>query len=118
MHLLAQRAPSGHPLVHGSRIRTPPHIAGQSTRRHTLGWTPLHPRGCYPRINATGQAYNTRRRMMVTRLSGSDQQTLSRAPADLRVALGSYHVELPQALLDADEQLLDWVIAFAFDTLD
>ena len=55
---------------------------------------------------------------MVTRLSGSDQQTLSGAPADVRVALGSYHVELPQALLDADEQVLDWVIAFAFDTLD
>jgi hypothetical protein len=39
-------------------------------------------------------------------------------PSSPSAALLSYRVELPHELLDADEHLLDWVLDFAFETLD
>jgi hypothetical protein len=44
----------------------------------------------------------------------SAQTELTCPPA----ALPSYHIELPLDLLDEQGNTLDWVIGFAFDTLD
>ena len=43
---------------------------------------------------------------------------LQAAPAHQPAPLSSYQVELPLDALDEQGQLLDWVIGFAFDTLD
>lgn len=40
------------------------------------------------------------------------------APPHQPAPQSSYHVELPLDALDEQGQLLDWVIGFAFDTLD
>jgi hypothetical protein len=43
---------------------------------------------------------------------------LGTAPIQQLMPLQSYRVELPQDLLDEQGQLLDWVIGYAFDTLE
>jgi hypothetical protein len=47
-----------------------------------------------------------------------DQRTTNRAPIAMPVALGRYAAELSLDILDEDGRLLDWVIGFAFDTLE
>lgn len=42
----------------------------------------------------------------------------SATPARQSAPLNSYQVDLPLDALDEQGQLLDWVIGFAFDTLD
>ena len=49
----------------------------------------------------------------------SDQKRpLGTAPIQQLMPLQSYRVELPRDLLDEQGQLLDWVIGYAFDTLE
>jgi hypothetical protein len=50
--------------------------------------------------------------------AGDDKRTLGAVLTHQQIALQSYRVELAQDLLDEHGQLLDWVIGYAFDTLD
>jgi hypothetical protein len=49
---------------------------------------------------------------------GDDKRTPGTAGIHQTIALQSYRVELTQDLLDEQGQMLDWVIGYAFDTLD
>ncbi len=55
---------------------------------------------------------------MATSIPGSNQSSIQIEPAGPLAALRSYRVELPLDLLDEQGNTLDWVIGFAFDTLD
>ncbi len=50
--------------------------------------------------------------------TGDEKRILGTGPIQQLIPLQSYHVEVPQDLLDEQGQLLDWVIGYAFDTLD
>jgi hypothetical protein len=50
--------------------------------------------------------------------AGDQKRILGTAPIQQLMPLQSYRVELPQDLLDEQGQLLDWVIGYAFDTLE
>jgi hypothetical protein len=50
--------------------------------------------------------------------AGEEKYMLDVAPIQWPGALQSYRVELPHDLLDEEGQLLEWVIGYAFDTLD
>jgi hypothetical protein len=54
---------------------------------------------------------------MATSEPGSNQSWIQAEPA-CPPAARSYRVELPLDLLDEQGNTLDWVIGFAFDTLD
>jgi hypothetical protein len=54
---------------------------------------------------------------MVIQRADSDNRRPGSIGADQSVAPRSYCVELPLCLLDDQDRLLDWVIGFAFDTL-
>ena len=49
---------------------------------------------------------------------GTQQRPLRTEQAPLAASLQSYEVVLPLDVLDEQGTLLDWVIDFAFDTLD
>jgi hypothetical protein len=50
--------------------------------------------------------------------AGTDQRALGATLTYPLAGLQSYRVELPLDLLDEQGSLLDWVIGYAFDTLD
>ncbi|HET9222602.1 MAG TPA: hypothetical protein VFO07_08870 [Roseiflexaceae bacterium] len=50
--------------------------------------------------------------------AGEEKYVLDVAPIHRPGALQSYRVELPHDLLDEEGHLLEWVIGYAFDTLD
>ena len=55
---------------------------------------------------------------MRTQGVGANKYAFDRAPIRRPTAAQTYRVELPLELLDEQGQLLDWVIGYAFDTLD
>jgi hypothetical protein len=55
---------------------------------------------------------------MRTRRPGAGRRALGATPARQSAAPQSYRVELPLDLLDEQGRLLDWLIGYAFDTLD
>ena len=55
---------------------------------------------------------------MATSVPARNQSSIPIELACPLAALRSYHVELPLALLDEQGNTLEWVIGFAFDTLD
>jgi len=55
---------------------------------------------------------------MAAHSSGMNNGSAQAQPASPLVAPGSYQIDLPQAWLDEQGNMLDWVIGFAFDTLN
>ena len=55
---------------------------------------------------------------MSIRRAGDGQHTHGTVHVHQLTALQSYRVELTQDLLDEQGQLLDWVIGYAFETLE
>ena len=55
---------------------------------------------------------------MKTYSPGNNENSAQPEPAYPLAAPRSYQIDLPQDWLDEQGNLLDWVIGFAFDTLD
>jgi hypothetical protein len=70
---------------------------------------------CYPDANAK---FLAGRPTMSKQRVGDGEYTHTTAGIHQPIALHSYRVELAQDLLDEQGQLLEWVIGYAFDTLD
>jgi hypothetical protein len=55
---------------------------------------------------------------MRTHQAGDDRRGLGTTSIHQPTVLRSYRIELAQDLLDEQGQLLDWVIGYAFETLE
>jgi hypothetical protein len=88
---------------------------GRSTRAINPGLMVIRPPVCYLDANAKSLAG---RPTMSIRRAGDDQHIHDTVHVHQLTALQSYRVELTQDLLDEQGQLLDWVIGYAFETLE